>query len=58
MTAEQLARLDECLHSLGGPILHEWDGGPEGPAPDLYVSESEARHRQQRADNWTEREAL
>lgn len=55
MTAEQLARLDEYLRLLGGPVPHDWDGGPEGPAPDLYVSESESRHRQQAYDNWLER---
>jgi hypothetical protein len=34
-----------------------WDGAPTYDDPDLYVSDNEARHRQQQVDNWLERES-
>jgi hypothetical protein len=38
------------------PRTYPWDGAPDFPEADMYVSEDEARWLQQRVDNALERE--
>jgi len=58
MTTDPVATaLADWIATHGGPVNAEWDGAPDFPEPDMYVSPDEARHLDRRYQDWLERDA-